>query len=464
MDTIYKYKDYTHFDLRIKLENRKLPLDYLNKVENKNWVVKHGFYPFVQYTQKKYKFSSNKSEATDKSRTIMYCSHIDRYIYQFYASKLNGLYNNKVKEMGIAKEPIAYRKNIGKKNSNNIGFAKEVFDFISSTTSCVIYVTDFEKYFDRIDHALLKRQVEYILTVDRLPEDFYKVFLSVTKYCFSRYDDIIEFLKLKNPKITKKDLKRQVKFFDDDDEFHNFKKGYNSLQKKNLQLNMNSYGIPQGSPISAVLSNIYLLDFDKGIATFVDKKNGLYRRYCDDVIIIVPLKETNEIEKETENVIDAIKTCVEYHKANIPNLAISEAKTHIYRYKDGSVKKADNNKNGHEELTFVDYLGFTFNGKIIKIREKSITNYYRKLNKRIKSLNLYSNRYDRNVYLRKFYKQYTHLGANEKGLSKKGKKRHGNFITYAKRANDVFGEQSGISNQIKNHWRIIHKKLIKKKG
>ena len=47
-------------------------------------------------------------------------------------------------------------------------------------------------------------------------------------------------------------------------------------------------GIPQGTPISALLSNVYLLDFDSVMFAFVRALGGLYLRYCDDIMIVVP--------------------------------------------------------------------------------------------------------------------------------------------------------------------------------
>jgi hypothetical protein len=49
-----------------------------------------------------------------------------------------------------------------------------------------------------------------------------------------------------------------------------------------------SFGIPQGSPISDLLANIYLVDFDCEIQSLVSSVGGVYRRYSDDILIILP--------------------------------------------------------------------------------------------------------------------------------------------------------------------------------
>ena len=48
-------------------------------------------------------------------------------------------------------------------------------------------------------------------------------------------------------------------------------------------------GIPQGSPISAVLANIYLDGFDKEVHAAVERLEGIYRRYADDLCWLVVL-------------------------------------------------------------------------------------------------------------------------------------------------------------------------------
>lgn len=60
---------------------------------------------------------------------------------------------------------------------------------------------------------------------------------------------------------------------------------------------MSSHGIPQGIGISTLLSNIYMLPFDREISAFVNQHGGLYRRYCDDIMIIIP--HDSELKDET---------------------------------------------------------------------------------------------------------------------------------------------------------------------
>ena len=49
-------------------------------------------------------------------------------------------------------------------------------------------------------------------------------------------------------------------------------------------------GIPQGTNLSGTLANIYMLDFDLAIQNFVNNVGGYYRRYSDDILILINSK------------------------------------------------------------------------------------------------------------------------------------------------------------------------------
>ena len=49
-------------------------------------------------------------------------------------------------------------------------------------------------------------------------------------------------------------------------------------------------GVPQGSPISATLANIYMLSADKQLHEYVTSFGGFYMRYSDDFMIVLPDK------------------------------------------------------------------------------------------------------------------------------------------------------------------------------
>lgn len=75
---------------------------------------------------------------------------------------------------------------------------------------------------------------------------------------------------------------RELDKYFDTEEFQEAKRKYLKRNKKNYQ-------IPQGSSISAVYANVYMVDFDKKINDFITSHHGMYRRYCDDIVMIIPM-------------------------------------------------------------------------------------------------------------------------------------------------------------------------------
>ena len=422
---IYKNKGYTHFDNR-KPEYWK----YLNNIKNPKWIERHAFYPFIYYKEGRNKF--NGEEIIPKSRDIRYSSHIDRYIYEYYNDILSKKYNKYAKQLGINQAVIAYRTNL---NKNNIHFSSDVFKFLNKQENAFIIVSDFTNFFDSLNHQYLKDRVKEILKVDTLPNDYYKVFRSITKYSYIEYNDILNELHLKHKELTK--LHKERLF--DIDQFKKFKKG-------KVHVNKEAYGMVQGSAISSVMSNIYMIKFDKLVNDIVTSNNGIYRRYSDDIIIIIP---NIAKAKELYNKIMSIKD-------KIPNLVMSPEKTSCFIKRKDSITSIDIVKHKVlKENTIINYLGFSYDGKFIKIREKTVAKYYRKMYARINTINKWTVKTGKNIGRRKLYKQYSYLGKNTKDVKK------GNFLTYVDRAQREYGDLAKIDKQVKNSWNNMSKRLIK---
>ena len=77
---------------------------------------------------------------------------------------MNDAYNEIAKQYCINKSVIAYRNIFDGKS--NIHFAKEVIDFISKQKKAFVYVSDFSKFFDRLNHKYLKEKLCEVLKVD----------------------------------------------------------------------------------------------------------------------------------------------------------------------------------------------------------------------------------------------------------------------------------------------------------
>ena len=424
-----RIRRYTHFDSRLSLEKA---WGYINNPYN---IVKHGFYPLIHYTQKFIKYNKIDGEKI-KEREISYSAHIDRCIFQLYSYKLNCMYNERVLHDGTGNSAIAYRDNL---KMNNIHFAKQAFDFIKQMDSCSIMIGDFTKFFDSLDHLYLKKQLCSLLKVEKLPDDYYAVYKNITKFSVWELEDL---LKIKGIENSAKGISQ----FNELDraltvsEFRRYKKG-------NLHKNNDNFGIPQGSAISAILSNVYMLEFDKIVNDIVKQQNGLYMRYSDDFIIVLP----NNPEKN----MDCFKKIAGVI-GTIPRLELEPMKTQLYHYESGVITNSNKmlNQAYDSSKKYIDYLGFTFDGKVVAIRDKTLSKYYYRMYRKIKTIlknegvsskgNKISNE---NLYLK-----YSIKGAYV------GK---GNFITYVKRAEKIFGKDEAINRGTKKHMKKIKNELAK---
>lgn len=113
-----------------------------------------------------------------------------------------------------------------------------------------------------------------------------------------------------------------------------------------LRPESNTIGLPQGLPISNILSEIYLLNFDENISSKVKH----YCRYVDDILII-----TDNKEKTLDIVNSNVKT--EF-------LTLNDEKTE---------------SNSTEET--VNFLGYKINSKCISVKDKNTEIFIKKLQK-----------------------------------------------------------------------------------
>lgn len=431
MKEILKDKYYVHLDTKKHHKN------YERLIKDIKWVKQHGFYPFIHFNMKLDKYirdHNGDKYLKHKRRDIYYSAHIDRFIYEYYGNRLNDKYNIYAKKSGIDEVSIAYRN--CKHNKSNIDFAKEVFEFIVKNEAAYIFVGDFSEFFDTLDHKYLKTQIKKVNGNNSLDDADYAIFKNLTRFTYVEMEDIEKY---KKSKI--KDMRHLTKYFDTE-EFQKFK-------KNNLKKHTKDYGIPQGSAISSIYANIYMIDFDKNINHYISKLGGIYRRYSDDIIIVVPTNFSNEYLKEVQKIQEFIFT----EKDKIKNLKLNKDKTKEYFYENGKI----NNISGKSDI--IDYLGFCFDGCNVSIREKSVFKFYYRAYKKIKKVNKIESPKSFNAGKKAVYRLYTHLGNNNHNSL------HGNFITYAYKADSIFSKskylKSNIRKQVKRHWNKISNKLKK---
>lgn len=408
----FRVRAYPHFDRPIG-PRRAVP--FVERPEN---VIHHAFLPFIEYDIITPRYSKTTGTVTDKSRVVSYAAHLDSQIYAYYAHVLAELYERRIAGTAIGDAVIAYRR-LGR---CNIDFAKEVFDYVRGHSPCVALASDVEKFFDRIDHELLKSAWCSLISTKTLPDDHYAVFRSVTRFSTVRRLDLYrEFgigrrraLSLRSPICSPREFRTRVR------------------GRGLINVNRVAFGIPQGSPISAVLSNIYMLDVDERMTAFANRSGAMYRRYCDDILIVCPEDRRQEAEKELQ---DAIREA---------RLTIHDKKTQVSHF---TVMRDDRLSCSPRPL---QYLGFLFDGERYLIRSQTLAKYMQRMiagtrsaKRAAKRANLA--RQSGRVYRRKLYERFTHLGRR-------------NFPAYAKRAAQIMQDDT-IRRQVKRHWRHLHDEL-----
>jgi hypothetical protein len=408
----YVRKYFPHFDQPLEFDVAK------RKVEDEAWVASRPFWPFLGFEDRKRRFRTIDGErvADTKSRPIKYCSHVDGYVFAYYANQLQAAFERYIAGKGFAASIIGYRRGIG----TNIDMARAAFAEVAKRRRAAAICLDISSFFDNIDHRLLKNNIELVLGVARLNDAWFRVYRAMTQYAWVDAEQLQERLEIDpanppRPLCSSADFRRKVR--GDGGEFERL-----------VTTNSEQHGIPQGSPISAVFSNVFMLGFDEAVHSYVSKLGGSYRRYSDDIMIICAPRFRDRVirfvRRELENLGDEIR--------------LSEEKTEISIF--------ERRRDGPECDRPITYLGFTFDGRRVLLRGRTLSRYYRRMS--------YAARHaackaraekGASVYKRKLYREFTHLGSD-------------NFYSYAKRAAKVLSDQTPKA-QLRRHFGVLHRKV-----
>ena len=407
-------KPYAHFDLRVSLSMPSIRKYVMDRTK----IVTHSFYPFIHFEKKNSRYGK---KGPKKPRELYYCSHLDRCVYQRYAFLLNYQYNIWACENNIDDVAIAYRDKLGK---NNIDFAKDAFDAIRSFPQCFIFVVDFTNFFDNLEHQYLKKMMCEVLGVERLPQDYFSVFKNITRFSSWDWKDIV---KAAGENIAERGVRKKINSKETLLTKEQFQKN-----KKDIKKNISGVGVPQGAPISAVLSNIYMIKFDKDIKRYVICKGGIYMRYSDDFIIVLPYERDAEIADFTSYIfsyVESMKGLIDLQKE----------KTSCYTYKDEVIYEGD-------QPSSINYLGFLFDGKSIRIRPRAITKYYYRMRRKAHTIGRsnWTSSKGRRISAKELYSIYSRNDEKQ------------TFIDYARKAKGILKLNDQEANAlIKHHKRKI---------
>ncbi len=503
----FKLKRYPHIDYPLLAKERYVWIEPY--VTNPLKVAAHNFFPLIHKKSKVRKFRREYCEVCGKllytnlngktkvrnapkpkERELYYAGHLDALVYSYYAELLSKKYETILSNKNLTDVVTAYRKipvkADSKKHKCNIDFAVDVFKSINEypKDNFVAIAFDIKGFFDNLNHKLLRVQWKKVLglTTEPLPDDHFNVYRNITRFSYIDLVDIFQefqnqiFVKTTAngiPTITRKRVSK-IKYLKKSNAIAFCKKDeylakIKSLVKKQRFVKDDTgntvtkdFGIPQGSPISAVLANIYMLDFDYEINKYLESIGGIYRRYSDDMVAICPLDKKDYV----------IKVFAEKIKDSC--LTIQDKKTQIFHFeRNASILKCGQEfPNGTNYNKNFIYLGLEFDGVDAKIKSASISGYYRKMKRTIKRGKYFSNKplnkYSGELFKARLLKRFSYKGADRRNkyIWNPSKSyfeitQHfdwGNFISYAKKAQKIKFPNK-IKSQIKRHWNTLEKLL-----
>src|SRR5690606_21696511 len=139
----------------------------------------------------------------------------------------------------------------------------------------------------------------------------------------------------------------------------------------------------------------------------------------------------------------------------LTKLEIHPSKTSVYRFEkiNGETKgfEIDEENKEHNYNKSLEYLGFSFDGQQILIKDAGFSKYYRSMKRSFKkstSLAIHTKNPDHSIFKSRLYKRFTFKGAGRKQIYHPSKldpakyevtKKYywGNYLSYVYKANDT---------------------------
>lgn len=384
----FKARHYKHFDVQVDAKFAD------GDASNPAFVATHDWLPLIHYVKREKRYKPKDGRTVYKDRDIMYASHRDACILGRYANCLSNSLEEYYSMYGLREHVIAYRK-LGK---SNYAFSADAYRFSQLNSPCIVLCFDITGFFDHLDHSIIKDRLKRVLGLNELPVDWYKVFRHVTNFKKIARADLATHpvfgprLKLMThaPIATIADIKRAG---------------------VPIIVNSNKYGIPQGTPISSAISNLYMIDLDSRMSHICGQRGALYQRYSDDILIVCRPEHEAYITAE-------LNAAVDLHK-----LEIKPEKTERVEF-DPAKPKA------------FQYLGFNVSPNGATIRHNSLGRQWRKFKRGIRKARRDGELAIREgraveIYTKKLRKKFSPVGIR-------------NFSAYARNAAKAFGSKQII--------------------
>ena len=354
-------------------------------------IASHSWSPLIHYVKRVKRYKPCDGRTVYKDRPIMYASHRDACILSKFAFDLTRKLDDFYELEGLTTNVIGYRR-LGK---SNYDFSADAYRFAKANAPCVILCFDITGFFDHLDHRLLKERLKRLLGVTELPRDWFTVFRHVTRFHHVSRNALADHPKF-GPKLKSKKPEPVASIAE--------------VKAAGIEItpNKDAFGIPQGTPISAAFSNLYMMDIDRDMAALCNAHGALYQRYSDDILVICGIEQEAVIR-------DALSAAVKSHKLEI---------------KDEKTERAVFGAAGTKVF---QYLGFNVTPNGATIRPSSLARQWRKLKYSI-------------AKTRKIGEAAIAEGRSKKVFTKRLRRRFypvgvRNFSAYARRAAAAFGSK-----------------------
>jgi hypothetical protein len=273
---------------------------------------------------------------------------------------------------------------------------------------CVVLCFDITGFFDHLQHGILKDRLKRLLGVTELSNDWYSVFKAVTKYRAVEREHLEKHPTF-GPKLNAAARVPVATIAE--------------VKAAGIAISANAdkFGIPQGTPISSVLSNLYLWDFDRDISGVCKTSGVLYQRYSDDIIIVCPAASEKML-------VSAVEAGLAAHDLTL------------------AADKTDRRVFDAQSMNAFQYLGFNISSDGAVIRPGSLARQWRKAKRSIEAtrkagLAAIATGKSKKVFVSKLRRRFSPVGAR-------------NFSSYARRADEAFGSKR-ISRQVARLERKI---------
>lgn len=178
-----------------------------------------------------------------------------------------------------------------------------------------------------------------------------------------------------------------------------------------------------------------MLDFDWALEQQIEAWGGLYRRYCDDILCVVPPQYSKSAATLIESEIAKIK------------LNVQPDKQGQFRFTDAEKPLASP----------LQYLGLTFDGQTIRLRVGGIARFYSRMRGAVRAAAASRDRAAREagapprevaIKRGKLLAGYTYAGRR-------------NFVSYALRASKIAGSEA-IKRQVSRHVSAMSSAIASK--